>query len=128
MLESGAATAKRMKVIVRKAQRDPHFAMIYEQRKTNQILAAGFANLGQALNQITSQIEDSVERLSNSLDSMNLSIDESKQSTHFQMGNTLDATIQFHEDFLEQASEQATREHKVAEMLDNIQRGRKPLY
>jgi hypothetical protein len=44
------------------------------------------------------------------------------------MGNTLDATIQFHEDFLEQASEQATREHKVAEMLDNIQRGRKPHY
>lgn len=48
-LTIGTATADRMKGIVRRAQGNFQFAMIYEQRKTNQLLVAGFTNLAQAL-------------------------------------------------------------------------------
>ena len=54
------ATAERMQAIVRKAQRNFQFATIYEQRKTNQILVAGFTTLAQALNQMTGQITASI--------------------------------------------------------------------
>ncbi len=94
----GTATAKRMEAMVRTAQRNFQFATIYEQRKTNQILVAGFTNLEQALDRMTRQITASIDDLAG------LVVEELR----------------------EEASEGAARGRKALEMLDNIQHGRRP--
>ena len=104
----GTTTAERMQAVVRKAQRNFQFAMIYEQRKTNQILVAGFTNLAQALKDMTWQLMVSINDLASSIDGMT---------------STLEETANRH---LEEVSEAAMRERKALEMLDNIQRGRRP--
>jgi hypothetical protein len=126
-LDVGTGTAARLKAIVRKAQRDFHFASIYEQRKTNQILVAGFTNLAQALDRMSSQITDSIDNLSSSVDRLSDTMEESTRTIDSRLGEIRDAVIDMHEDISEHQSEQAWREKKASEMLDNIQRGRKPL-
>jgi hypothetical protein len=126
-LDTGKGTVLRLKSIVRKAQRDRDFASIYEQRKTNQILVAGFTNLAQALDQMSSQITTSVDNLSNSVDALSATMEESTRTINARMSEIRDAVTDLHEDISEHQSEQAWREKKAAEMLDNIQRGRKPL-
>jgi hypothetical protein len=59
-----------MKSIVRKTQSNFQFATIYEQRKTNQILVAGFTNLAQALEYMTQRISGSIGDLANSVDAV----------------------------------------------------------
>lgn len=125
-LEVGKATAERMQVIVRKAQRDFQFATIYEQRKTNQILVAGFTNLAQALNEMTWRITDSIDALTSSVDGMTSTLDESMRSIHSRMGDIAEETRQHHKEISKEGSERRAREEKAIEMLDNIQRGRRP--
>jgi hypothetical protein len=127
-LQVGTGTAQRMAVIVRNAQRNFQFATIYEQRKTNQILVSGFTNLAQALVQMTSRITSSIEELSNSVGFMTSTIEESARISHSRQEAILEATIQSREEFSEQATEQAQREERALEMLDNIQRGRRPSF
>lgn len=111
-LSVGTATAERMQAIVRRAQRDFQFATIYEQRKTNQILVAGFTNLAHALQHMTRQIAASIDALADSVDVM---------------GSTLDASIgAMANEASKAASDAAAREERALEMLDNIQRGRRP--
>lgn len=62
-LPDATQTAERMRRIVRKAQKDFKFATIFEQRKTNQLLVAGFSSLGQAINELGDQIDSSLEAL-----------------------------------------------------------------
>lgn len=109
----GAATAKRMHAIVRTAQRNYQFASIYEQRKTNKILVAGFTNLAAALNDMAWHITDSINDLSSS-------VQGSMQAIQSRMGDIRD-------DLSREASESAARQKKVLDMLDNIQMGRRPL-
>jgi len=97
----GTTTAERMQAIVRKAQRNFQFATIYEQRKTNQILVAGFTDLAQALNEMTWHITASIDNLASSVDGMKSALNESMQANQSRLG-------------------------EVLEMLDNIQRGRRP--
>ena len=66
-LPGATRTADRMHSIVRRAQKDFQFATIYEQRKTNQLLVEGFANLGQALNEMSYRLNASIDALSESL-------------------------------------------------------------
>jgi len=42
------------------------------------------------------------------------------------MGDIAETTIQHHEELMKGASEGAARERKALDMLDNIQRGRRP--
>ncbi|MDP2212119.1 MAG: hypothetical protein Q8J63_10330 [Candidatus Aquicultor sp.] len=65
-LPDASSTAERLRSIVRKAQKNFHFATIYEQRKTNQILVKGFQNLGEALGEMSCRIESSMAALSQS--------------------------------------------------------------
>jgi hypothetical protein len=125
-LRVGTATAERMKAIVRTAQRNFQFATIYEQRKTNKILVAGFTNLAQALEQMTWQITTSIDDLASSVDVMTSTLDKSMHAIHSRMSDMAERTKQHHDEFMKEASERATREKKVLEMLDNIQRGRRP--
>jgi hypothetical protein len=126
-LDVGAGTAARLRAIVRKAQRDFHFASIYEQRKTNQILVAGFTNLGQALDRMSSQITASIDSLSDSVDSLSATIEESTRTISSRMSEVRDAVIDMHEDMSGYQTEQALREKKTLDRLDDIRRGRKPL-
>lgn len=114
-------TSDRMRGIVRRAQKDFHFATIYEQRKTNQLLVKGFTSLGHALNDMTYRITTSIDDLSSSIYDLASSNSESSrdliagvESLRYQM----------------QSDAEASRAHEREErkMLDNIQRGEKPLF
>jgi hypothetical protein len=56
-VRSGATLARELRDLVRRAQRDFEFSVIFEQRKTNELLTAGFENLGTALSTISERIE-----------------------------------------------------------------------
>ncbi len=114
-LEVGKVTAERMQSIVRKAQRNFQFAMIYEQRKTNQILVAGFTSLAHALNEMTQSITSAIDDLAISVDGMSSNVNR--------IGQKIDSISETTKEYIE---EQAAREERTIEMLDNIQRGRKP--
>lgn len=111
----GTTTAERMRTIVRKAQCDFQFATIYEQRKTNQILVAGFTNLAQALKDMTGQLMASINDLASSVDGLASTLDDIAETANRHVEMTSETAL-----------EAARRERKVLEMLDNIQRGRRP--
>lgn len=130
---AGNTTADRMKTVVRKAQRNFQFASIYEQRKTNQILIAGFTNLAQALDGMGRRIAASIDELSIQVSEMSSTLDSSLASLGQQLeeGNqatqNLTETVKgLHGTVQKEASEQMARHDRALEMLDNIQRRRMP--
>jgi len=66
-LPDARPTAARFATVVRKAQTNFQFAVIYEQRKTNQLLHAGFGTLGAAIYSLGESINQSLDTLSQSL-------------------------------------------------------------
>jgi hypothetical protein len=68
-LPDARPAAARFAVVVRKAQTNFQFAVIFEQRKTNQLLHAGFGNLGAAIYSLGDSINASINTLSKSLNS-----------------------------------------------------------
>lgn len=119
LIPSPTITVDRMRSIVRLAQKDFHFATIYEQRKTNKLLVEGFTSLGQALSDMSYRISDSIEALSCSIsDLAKSSRDDSRQ---------LLAGVEALHGYI-QSDAEARRNHEKMEreMLDNIQRHRKP--
>jgi hypothetical protein len=125
-LSAGTMTAERMMTIVRQAQSDFQFAVIFEQRKTNQILVAGFTNLGQALEQMTWRITNSIGGLASAVDTMGATLNDSVSALDEQVRASADATASYRETRASEAAERTKREEKVVEMLDNIQRARRP--
>lgn len=57
----------RLAVLCKKGQSNYHFASIYEHRRTNAILIAGFSTLGQAVSEMGSRIESSLNSMSQQL-------------------------------------------------------------
>lgn len=98
-------TAKRLRALVRQAQKSFQFVTIYEQRKTNQLLVAGFSSLGQAIGEMGDRLDFSLGELSSSLDHGAAGIREQMRSD---------------------AESRQEHEEKTREMLDNIQHRRKP--
>lgn len=125
-LAVSTATADRMSAIVRKARRNTDFAMLYHTRKTNEILVAGFTNLAQALDHMTSRITSSIDDLASSVDAMGSTLNDSMREIHSRMDESAEATAEHRKTLSREASASAAREEKVVKMLDNIQRGRKP--
>lgn len=125
-LSVGTTTAARMKAIARTAQCNFQFATIYEQRKTNQILIAGFTNLAQALDRMTWQITDSIDNLASSVGVMESMLQESMNAIHSGLGDMAKSNAQHQGKIIERISDQAEMEKKALEMLDNIQHHRKP--
>jgi len=115
----GTVTSERMKAIVRTAQRNFQFATIYEQRKTNQILVAGFKTLAEALEQMTRQIMSSLDALADSVNTRLRAIDS-------RLDEIAAMSTQHHAEMMEELSEIAARERQAVEMLDNIQHRRRP--
>ncbi|MHB1592233.1 MAG: hypothetical protein ACYCTW_11990 [Sulfuricella sp.] len=136
-MAAAVTTTDRMKTIVRKAQTNFQFAMIYEQRKTNQLLVAGFTNLAQALDGMSSRIASSIDELGGNISAMSSAMQESF-STLGQQIQTSNQQIVESVDALHSTSQQNAaddqsrhddaneRHDRALEMLDNIQRHRKP--
>ena len=114
-------TSERMKKIVRKAQQNFQFATIYEQRKTNKILIAGFGNLSRALNRMTYQITNSIDNLYNSVNSITSSLDESMDAIYDIVDDISEENIKHNSEVVKSDSARAVREEKALKMLDNIQ-------
>lgn len=117
-LDVSSATSQRMQAIVRAAQRNFQFSVIYEQRKTNQILVAGFTNLAQALHDMSSRLVTSLEALADKVEGVGVTFNHSIAALQ-------DQVIDIGQDLSKTASERAVREKKAVEMLDNIQRNRR---
>ncbi len=94
--------------VVRLGQTDFHFASIYEQRKTQEVLIAGFRTLGDAIENVRYAVEQSVAELENTIRS-----------------GFEEATRRI-EDVGAQAKEAVVELRSQTDKLDNIQRGRKP--
>ncbi len=134
-------TADRLKSIVRKAQCNFQFATIYEQRKTNQFLVAGFTTLAQALDGMGQRIASSIGDLGSNISEMsavmesslgaiaeqllavNESLTESINATNLSLIESINA---LHDTTKTAASESKERADRDWEALDNIQRHRKP--
>jgi len=66
-LPDGRPVAERFSTLVRQAQTNFQFAMIYEQRKTNQLLYAGFGTLGAAIYSLGESVNLSLTQLSKTM-------------------------------------------------------------
>lgn len=122
---------QRLSATVRQAQRNFQFATIFEQRKTNQVLVAGFTSLAHALDGVGARIEGAVEALgaqiSRDISRANASLGASMAT----INTTLETNMSAMQASAEQANAQfkaaAGRQDRALDMLDNIQRGKKPL-
>ena len=137
VLPDPAATHNRLTALYRKAQSNPHFAMVYEQRRTNAILIAGFSSLGQAIEHLGARIVTAISGLAVSLDCRLASLESSLESTAnaaAEQSADLRAELQRSAGVneavlgqLRQDAEARTESERLAlRMLDNIQRRRKP--
>lgn len=133
-IPDASVTVERLKKIVRRAQKVPDFAKIYEMRRTNSLLVAGFSNLGTAINNMGFRIQNSITGLAQTLDSAITSM--SQQNAEYYRDSLLsietlrDQLASNAESLSEQlaSDSQAQREHegKIEEMTDNMQRRRRP--
>ena len=111
--------------------------MVYEQRRTNAILIAGFSSLGQAIEHLGERIVTAISGLAVSLDCRLASLEASLESTAnaaAKQSATLRAELQRSTGVndavlgqLRQDAEARTESERLAlRMLDNIQHRRKP--
>lgn len=128
--------ASRLSELCRAAQKDFQFATIYEQRKTNQLLYAGFGTLASGLANMQNAISTALNGLSQTLGSrlddilvasrsQAESLNELMTEAHSQT-DALDALLAVSETQVEHLEEAKHETKKQSEMLDNIQREKKP--
>lgn len=110
----------RLHQLVRPAQRDFHFASIYEQRKSNTILVAGFSTLASALDSMGLRLANEIVELRSGVASMSTSLSAELSGMHSSI-----ATYQRERGYVD--GELLQRHDRVVSMLDNIQRGHRPL-
>ncbi|TDP31492.1 hypothetical protein DFR75_10897 [Nocardia ignorata] len=105
---------------VRPAQRDFHFASIYEQRKTNTILVAGFGTLASAIETMGSRLAREIVDLRTGVAAMSTTLSTELSGMHSSI-----AAYQRERGHID--GELLHRHDRVVSMLDNIQRGHRPL-
>lgn len=125
-LGAASGTAERLSSMVWRAQSNFQFAAIFEQRRTNQLLISGFANLTDALSRVGSEISGAIESVADSLQSIHSTLEESAREANFNLSNLGESVSRMHRDFSANEESRTSREEKVIDMLDNIQRHRKP--
>lgn len=143
VLPNPSSTNQRMKALYRQAQKNPHFAQIYEQRRTNSILIEGFQSLGEAINYLGDHVESELrslgDHLSFRLGDIELSLRESSKQMERQQEKLLMEAQRFREEargdnaeliavarLNAENAEKGAKERR--DMLDNIQHRRKPLW
>lgn len=117
-------TAERLNQLVRQAQRSFEFSMIYEQRKTNQLLVAGFTTLASALDGMGRRLASSIDELSASVDRSFIALQTNVEGLAQEIRASSEGVG---EAVRESGRELAQRHDRALEMLDNIQRRRIPL-
>lgn len=126
-LPDASHTTSRMRVIVRGAQKDPDFTKIYLMCRHNELLVAGFSTLGQVLSEIGDRLDSSFDRLASSINVSISGLASEITWSQKQMTATLGAKI---DRSTEQGASDAKAgrklDRKEIEMLDNIQRRRRP--
>lgn len=147
-LEALTAVDNRMRELIRNAQRDFQFTMIFRQRKRDELLVAGFTHFAEAINGVGKSIVGSIESLSQQIDSMGNLIDnrlqqvgalifESSQAIYreIQTGNMQrEQAISELQSNLNQISQQSRSDiskrelqhTKTIEVLEDIRHRRKP--
>ena len=152
ILPDPAETIQRMNALYRQAQKDPHFAQVYEQRRINATLIEGFRSLGDAVSSLGGRLEFALRSLRSHLDyrlaDVTTVLRESADRMQEQQSALLaeaesarhearEANSELTTVAREAAEQSAVRAEKEAasrrkheaetrEMLDNIQRRRKP--
>ncbi len=148
ILPDASHIANRMRSIVRQSQQKIEFTnvyhqreMIFQQRRTNELLAAGFTTLGQAINGLGDCLDSSFEKLTSSLDSgFQRARQQADEHAAAQREQTAKASEQAARDAAAQRKQNAGAEHARSEearrasedarraddKLNNIQRDRKP--
>jgi Mg2+ and Co2+ transporter CorA len=144
-------TAGRLQRIVRNAQRNFQFATIYEQRKTNSILMAGFSSLGEAIYGVGERLQESIGALSDQISDLSSSVAEHNErlieaihvhseklvesiqdvsvavgKTSSQVGEVSSAIKGADAKAQVATADLAARQERANRMLDNIQRHRTP--
>ncbi|MGC9970224.1 MAG: hypothetical protein ABSE56_06515 [Bryobacteraceae bacterium] len=137
VLPDPAATHRRLITLYREAQLNPDHAKVYEQRRTNAILIAGFTSLEQAIEGIGDRVVDAISSLAASSDCRLASLESSLESAanaaaeqsaalraELQRSSAVDNAVL---DQLRQDAEVHSERGRLAlRMLDNIQRRRRP--
>jgi hypothetical protein len=125
-LAVSARAAERLRSLVYKAQCNSHFAAIYEQRKTKQILVAGFATLADALALMSSQLQSSIGQLASSVGQMSPQFDDSLPAIHINPANSASLSAQQHKEaMLELKSATTQRKALALGLLANWEQGEK---
>lgn len=114
-LPDPASTHRRLSNLYREAQLQDGYAIVYEQRRTSEILVAGFGSLGRAIEQLGARIVGELHAMARELN-VRLGSMESSLRSVAQSSNKLCVD----------SRERADREREALEMLDNIQRRRRP--
>ncbi|MBC2898390.1 hypothetical protein H0B43_40450 [Rhodococcus wratislaviensis] len=120
--------SKRFKAVVREAQRNFQFAAIYEMRRTSKVMISGFTSLGEAIDNLTDSVLSSMNELQKSVEQVGAGVGMLGSDI-----SRLNADLQYrHNEFLEIVRSnrkfQGVYEERVTEMLDNIQRHRRPRF
>lgn len=139
-LATANETARRLQSIVRKAQRNFQFATIYEQRKTSEILIAGFTNLGEAIHGVGERLQQSIGFLGDQIDDLSTSMAQMNEKVVNAVKDVSTAANEVSSRTAEVSSaikaadtriqaamvDQGARQETANKMLDNIQRRRVP--
>jgi len=116
-LAVGTDTAKRMQLIVRRAQSDFQFATIY---------VAGFASLGDALDQTTVRIVSTLCDVANAIDNVGSGPGDSLQAPDTGVAALQPASTEHFAVVAQRDEEQAERERQTVAILDDIKRRQEP--
>lgn len=127
-------TLAELKRITRLGQTDPNFANIWEHRESRKVMIAGFTSLGQAINNVGLRIENSLDRLEDSMSSHSALIVEQmieSRDAYENASKTIGQNIEQAGNVSARAlndlkKDSARNAEEQARVLDNIQRGRKP--
>jgi hypothetical protein len=123
VLPDASRTADRMRGIVRRAQKNFEFATIYEQRKTNQLLVAGFSSLAHAINDLGNLIDSSLQSLAACISISIAEVASAQRETASQLAAELQLS---REQSLKDSDARREHERQQLKMLDNIQHRKKP--
>lgn len=129
-LAAADKTHLHMHSIIRLAQKNFQFATIFEQRRTTHVLIAGFSTLGEAIDGLGQRLSSSLETLSDQVryleQGQRIRHSEVVSSLQGIAGETREAAKAAAGQRDRAAAAQSTAAGKQLDMLDNIQRGRKP--
>lgn len=116
---ANGAVISRLNALIRNAQCDFQFASIFEQRRTNQLLIAGFNNLADVLSGMERRLVESINGLGSKIENMQLLLDH-------RLNDFCSATERSQLNQLDISADKDARYAKVVDILSDIQHRRKP--